>query len=212
MSDALPPTAQHLAALRKFAIPLVPGAIYYMAQGQISTLLLTVFGQTTSIAEVGALGRLGQILGLLMMLNGFVILPNLARVNQRNEFILHGARLIALFVVVGGMTLLSTFVVPEWWLYLLGGNYDHSGEFLPLAMSGSLIALLAALFHTMLISRAATRGQAWNIVVGIGFQAVVLATWGVRTTADALSLNILLASGAAVLQLGLLVRFLQKWN
>jgi O-antigen/teichoic acid export membrane protein len=212
MSDVLPPGAEHLAALRKFAIPLVPGVIYYMVQGQISTLLLTVFGQTISIAEVGALGRLGQILGLLMMLNGFVVLPNLAQVSRRNEFILHGARMIALFVAMGGVTLLSTFVVPEWWLYLLGGNYDHSGEFLPLAMSGSLIALLAALFHTMLISRAATRGQAWNVVVGIGIQAVVLATWGVRTTADALLLNILLASGTAVLQLGLLVRFLQKWN
>jgi O-antigen/teichoic acid export membrane protein len=212
MSDVLPPAAQHLAALREFAIPLVPGVIYYMVQGQISTLLLTVFGQTTAIAEVGALGRLGQILGLLMMLNGFVILPNLARVNQRNEFILHGARLIVLFVVVGGMTLLSTFVAPEWWLYLLGGNYDHAREFLPLAMSGSLMSLLAALFHTMLISRAATRGQAWNIVVGIGIQGVVLATSGVRTTADALLLNFLLASGAAVLQLGLLVRALQKWK
>jgi hypothetical protein len=72
--------------------------------------------------------------------------------------------------------------------------------------------LFAALFHTMLMSRAETSGQAWNIVVGICIQIAVLATWGVRTTGDALVLNVLLASGAAVLQLGLLLRLLLRWN
>jgi hypothetical protein len=41
--------------------PIIPGIIFTAVQGQISVLLITLFGQTKSIAEVAALGRLGQL-------------------------------------------------------------------------------------------------------------------------------------------------------
>jgi O-antigen/teichoic acid export membrane protein len=73
--------ADYLARLKVFCLPLAPGIIYYLLQGNIATAFLWFIGSTTSVAEVGALGRLSQIIGLITLLNGFFFLPYFARIS-----------------------------------------------------------------------------------------------------------------------------------
>jgi O-antigen/teichoic acid export membrane protein len=62
-----------------YVLPSLPTLVFYALQGQISLFLISLFGQTRSVAEVGALGRLAQIFVLLGGFNGAVIEPFMAR-------------------------------------------------------------------------------------------------------------------------------------
>jgi O-antigen/teichoic acid export membrane protein len=108
----------------KYIMPLIPGIIFTAFQGQITILLITLFGQTQNIAEVSALGRLSQLFLILNSSNSLFIEPYIARISERilvSKFIqiLLFASLFSIF-----LTFIS-FCFPELFLWLLGRNYAH---------------------------------------------------------------------------------------
>ena len=48
-------------AIWDFTRPLVAANLFYAAQGQLTIWLAGIFAPATAVAEVGALGRLGQV-------------------------------------------------------------------------------------------------------------------------------------------------------
>lgn len=209
--DAFPDESQ-LRDLRLFIIPLMPVVVYYMLQGQISIFLLSLYGLTTSIAEVGALGRLGQIIGLLMMLNAFVIQPYFARIEQKNLYASRARLVLAMLFAFCLLSMICVYWVPEWWLFVLGKKYAGLERELPLAVLGPLLTLVGGTLYTMVISRNITRGQSWYIIVGLASQMVFIGMFGVQTTFDALILNMLPAAGLILIQSVLLLSVLKNWE
>jgi O-antigen/teichoic acid export membrane protein len=201
-----------LRDLRLFVIPLIPGVIYYMLQGQISIFFLSLYGLTSSIAEVGALSRLGQIIGLFMMLNAFLIQPYFARIEQKSVYISSVRFVIAMLFAFCLVIMISAYLVPGWWLFVLGEKYAGLQRELPLAIVGPLLTLLGGSLYTMVIARNVTRGQFWYIIVGIASQLMFISKFSVQTTFDALILNMLPSVGYIVMQSILLVRVLSNWD
>ena len=212
MRENAVPAESQLRDLRLFIMPLIPGVIYYMLQGQISIFLLNLYGLTTSIAEVGALGRLGQIIGLLMMLNAFVIQPYFARIEQKSLYISSVRLVIAMLFAFCLVIMISVCSVPEWWLFVLGEKYAGLERELPLAILGALLTLIGGSLYTMVIARNITRGQFWYIVVGIVSQFMFISIFSVQTTFDALILNMLPSVGYIVIQSILLLRVFSNWE
>jgi O-antigen/teichoic acid export membrane protein len=212
MREHASPHESQLRDLRLFVMPLIPGVIYYMLQGQISIFLLSLYGLTTSIAEVGALGRLGQIIGLLMLLNAFVIQPYFARIEQKSVYISSVRLVMAVLLVFCLVIMISAYWVPGCWLFVLGEKYAGLGRELPLAIVGPLLTLLGGSLYTMVIARNITRGQFWYIVVGIASQLVFISVFSVRTTFDALILNMLPSIGYILIQSILLLKVLSDWE
>jgi hypothetical protein len=104
--------------------PLIPSTIFFAFQGQITILLISWFGQTQSIAEVGALGRIGQLFVMLGAFNSVVIAPFIARtprmlLTRRYCQVLAGA-LGASLALVG-----AAILFPGLFLWLLGRKYEH---------------------------------------------------------------------------------------
>ena len=65
----------------KFVTPLIPGIVFYAFQGQIAVGIITIFGKSKNIAEVSALGRLGQLFVVLGAVNTVLIEPHIARLS-----------------------------------------------------------------------------------------------------------------------------------
>lgn len=206
------PNKLQLKQLRQFVFPLAPGVIYYMLQGQIAIFLLSLYGQTTSIAEIGALGRLGQVVGLLMMLNPFVIQPYFARIDQRNIYIYRVISVMSMLFIFCICILIVVFWLPELWLFVLGGNYSRLEKELPLAILGPLLALVGSTLYTFIIAKNKTSGQFWHIILGLGSQVVFIMFFHVHTTFDALILNTLPAASYVVVQAAILFVFIKRWN
>ena len=188
------------SALRASTIPLVPGAIYALFQGQIGVLLLGYYGQTQLVAEAGALGRLAQVINFLLVLNPFWVQPYFSRL-QTNE-----ALLIAIAKLMGLLTLLTCFIwasvvwVPEWWLMILGDQYTHTSSALRIAMAGVLIHAIFAVSYTVAIAIRLQSGQHWSVTVSILFQLFFLLATDVNSVEDALMLQLLPALGGLIVQ------------
>jgi O-antigen/teichoic acid export membrane protein len=205
-------SAFHNEQLRKFIVPLVPGIIYYAIQGQIAIFLLSLYGYANSVAEVGALGRLGQILGVLMLLNPFLIQPYFARIHGKSTFVARTLLVIGALVLVSLLFLGSAYLVPGWWLFILGEQYNHLAHELPIAIGTSLLGWAGGTIYTLLVSRAFTRGQSWAILAGLAAQLLFLSFHGVNLTKDALTLNMMPPLAYLVVQILILWGFIGTWN
>ena len=66
----------------RYMLPTLPSALYFSVQGPLLVWLSATFGTTRTLAEVGALGRLGLIVGMFSGLTGVVFLPRLAAITS----------------------------------------------------------------------------------------------------------------------------------
>ncbi|MDB5061448.1 MAG: polysaccharide biosynthesis protein [Mucilaginibacter sp.] len=133
---------------------ILPGSIYYCLSGQITIWLISIFGTTTTVAQIGALGRLSMMLGLFSAIFGTLILPRFARLINNKEllfkrFIQIQLGLIVLFAFI--VLLVSQF--PAQLLWILGKNYSGLEKELILNVAGSCTSLFAGLLFTISTSR-----------------------------------------------------------
>src|SRR6185437_17015775 len=73
------PSKEKRQEIVHLAMPTMPGAIFYAFQGQISILLITLFGHTTAVAGLGALNRLSRVFVLFAQMSPLLIEPYFAR-------------------------------------------------------------------------------------------------------------------------------------
>lgn len=212
MTDHAPPDRRDAERVKNFVYPLAPSVIYYALRGQISLLLLGLFGQTASIADLGALGRLAQILGLVSLLSIFLVQPYFARITNKTNFIKKGSVVLLAYLLMAALLLASAHVMPGWWLLLLGPNYAGLQPLLPLAFSVPLLAMLGDILYILLMSRGWTKGQNLTIYLGLSVQALFILTGRVDTAYGALLLSLYGFGTYVAVQLILLLKNLTRSN
>ncbi len=132
----------------RYISPLIPSTIFYGFQGQISLFLITFFGQTKNIAEVAALGRLGQIFMLLGAFNLIVVEPYIAQVSQRDLPRRYTQIMTAGVLVATGIGIIG-FVFPQPLLWLLGPKYQNLQIEVGWVVASSCIYYVGTLAWTM---------------------------------------------------------------
>lgn len=132
----------------------LPGLIYYCFSGQISTWIISIFGNPASIAQIGALGRISSIITLLMVVFSILIVPRFARIqNQPQKLLRHYTKILV------GMTILLLFIVACTYLFsdqilwILGSNYKKLNTELVLLMIGTAITTIMAAALGLYLSR-----------------------------------------------------------
>jgi O-antigen/teichoic acid export membrane protein len=181
-----------------YVLPSLPSLIFFALQGQISLFLISFFGRTQSIAEVGALGRLGQLFLLLSGFNAAVIEPFMARLPQQR--VLRSYLTIALIASAICVPVCSVgFMYPKLPLLLLGPKYASLNRETGWLILSSCIGYLIGLLTLM---NAARRWIYWttsltDIGVVIAAQILFLCRFKVDTTINAILFG--LATNAAYL-------------
>lgn len=152
-------------AIRRLMAPLLPGLIFTAFQGQITVLLITVFGDVRAIAEVGALSRLAALFAVLAGLNQVLIAPRFPQV-PRDRLRLEIMRVLG---GVGALSLMLTvlaFVFPAPLLFLLGSSYDHLSAEVAWFMLGASLGYLAGTIYFINVSRRFV--WHWTTWLGLG--------------------------------------------
>lgn len=146
------PSKEKRTAIIQLTLPAVPSVFFYALSGQLSVLLITIFGRTAGVASVGALGRLGQIYGLLSQMNGILVEPYFARLKKTQ---LKANYLLAV-TVAGccgfGVAVLARFF-PGLFLWVLGPKYAGLRVEVMLVMLGGGIGLVKGIVATVNGSR-----------------------------------------------------------
>lgn len=113
--------------MRSYVAPLIPGIVFTAFQGQITLFIISTFGQQQNIAEVAALGRLGQVFAILGSLNAVVIGPYFAKLPS-TLLARRYAQCLLVTMLGCGLVVLAAYVFPGPLLWILGPKYAHLHE------------------------------------------------------------------------------------
>lgn len=104
--------------------PIMPGIIFAAFQGQIIIYIISIFGQSGSIAEIGALSRLGQLFVVFNMAGGILIAPYFAQ--QQKSGLLRKYFSISSFTILLSVSIVMlAYFFPNLFLWLIGDKYQH---------------------------------------------------------------------------------------
>jgi hypothetical protein len=184
----------------RFLLPTLPSALYFAVQGPLLVWLSATFGSTRTIAEVGALGRLGLAVGMFSSLVGVVFLPRLARIVDERHYLARFLQFGALLVAVAGGLLAFAALFPRALLFVLGAHYSGLDSELLLVIGGAGLSLLDGYLVSVNIARSWTRWQTGFLIVQVATQAGLIALFPLTSTYNVLRFNFLSAGLACGLQ------------
>lgn len=192
----------------------MPSAIYYCVSSQITIWLISIFGNTDSIAKIGALGRLTTILTLFTVIFSTLIVPRFARLADEPKLLL-----IRFIQVLGILFVLSFFICgavylfPDEVLFILGKNYRglHTEVFL-ISISGC-VGMVLGIVYSLSVARGWIIPAAINIFGSILVQAVLIYFMNLSDTENVLIFSIINAVMSLALSSGyFLFRIFKAWN
>lgn len=156
-----------------FAKLILPGTIYYCVSGQITIWIVSFFGSTATLAQLGALGRLAMMLNIFSAIFNILIIPRFSRLPSDSKIVLTKFFHIVVCLLLISIAIISiTWVFPSEILWVLGSKYSNLQSEVNLIMIGSCLNLFAGCF----ISLYTNRGWAINpiISISISISSIVL--------------------------------------
>ena len=183
------------AAVRKETLSIVkkvlPGSIYYCMSGQLAILLVSIFGTTSAIAEVGAVGRLAQALAFFSALANVVLIPRFANIENGARMVRAFAGIFLLAGLFGVSVFLASFFFEKQALWILGSSYSGLTKEFLLAVSGGIFSLLGAMAYHLGHSRGWIASQWAFIALSISIQIGGALFLDLGTAKGVLTLNLL---------------------
>lgn len=178
----------------RFLSPLIPVITFAAFQGQISLALITIFGETKSIAEVAALGRLGQLFVILGAFNRVIVAPYIAKVASQNlakkYFQFLGAS-----VATAAILSLVAFLFPQPLLWVLGSKYQDLKAEVGLVVASSSFSYVANVLEVMNSSRKWIYwwGSSFEIFLLLIVQVICIFVMNLSTTIDVIYFSLIVA-------------------
>jgi O-antigen/teichoic acid export membrane protein len=159
----------------KIVRKILPGSIYYALSGQITVWLISIFGNTTSIAQLGALGKLSVIFTFLSIIIQILIVPRFSRIQGKKILIVHRFIQMQVFLFVIGMIIVCIFVLfNNQFLYILGANYDGLVKELFFIIVAGAVSFISGLTNGLLSSRGIIVPPVIFISLSISIQIIAL--------------------------------------
>ncbi|MFL5787948.1 MAG: lipopolysaccharide biosynthesis protein [Flavisolibacter sp.] len=148
------PDVKDRAEILKVVRRTLPGAVYYCISGQITIWLISIFGNTTTLAQVGALTRISILFSIFSVLFSTLMTPRFARLRHDKSFI------IRRFIQVQGLLLILCmilFVLFNFFsnniLTIFGNRYAGLDKELILVVIGGCLGLVSLCTNQLLSSR-----------------------------------------------------------
>ena len=180
---------------------ILPGSVYFCLSGQIGILVISLFGSTIKVAQVGALSRLGQAFAAVALLASTIIVPRFARLPSSRPLLLaRYVQVMAGLVVIALVSIAVAAVFPAQVLWLLGGQYSNLAPELLLMTAGSALSLLAQFTYCLGCSRGHVVPPVLGITLEVSVQAILLALVDLHEVRGVLLMGLLMAAFQCLLQ------------
>ncbi|MFL6540219.1 MAG: polysaccharide biosynthesis protein [Chthoniobacterales bacterium] len=154
------PNEEDRAAIRGFVRSQAANSIFFCFQGQITVFLITFFGnRASSVAEVGALGRLAMIFAVLSNLLTNVFAPAFARCQSPRRLRWQYAGVLGAVASFSAVVLGSAWLFPSAFLFVLGSKYSHLDRELVLMVAGAVASAFINTLWALNSSKAWIRGS-----------------------------------------------------
>lgn len=190
-----PPNADDRRELTRLSVKSLPNTIFFCFQGQVTLLILTLFGSPTGIADVTALGRIAVLFSVFSVAFANVLAPRFARCQDP-------ARLPRLYLLLISGTVLAlvplvafAWALPGPLLWLLGGKYAGLDSECGWVVAAGCVAQIGAVMWNLNSSKAWIRAQAPGFIPAILITQLLGAiTLDLRQFHDVLIFNFITAA------------------
>jgi O-antigen/teichoic acid export membrane protein len=207
-----PENLEDRQAMHGFIRSQAANAVFFCLQGQITILLISIFSrEVSSIAEVGALGRLAMIFAVLSNLLANVFAPAFARCQSRRRLGWQYA------VIVGGVAGFSVVIIaaaaffPRQFLFVLGAKYAHLEHELLLMVTGAVLTVMAGTLWSLNAAKAWIAGSWLNIPLTLATQLSLIPYTDFSSVTGVLMFNLVSAVPSLLLNLFLSYRGFRSW-
>ncbi|MRI02108.1 polysaccharide biosynthesis protein [Kriegella sp. EG-1] len=181
---------------------VLPEAIYYSISGQITIWLLSIFGSTTAIAEIGALGRIAMVINLVSILFATLVIPRFARLPDVFNLILRRylqVQILLLFIFC--LIVFMVYIFPNQILWILGPNYANLQYEIALAVIGSCLNVFSGIVFSLYSSRGWVLNPLISIPLSIVILIITIVFTDVSTLQGVLFLNIIVGISQLLIHL-----------
>jgi O-antigen/teichoic acid export membrane protein len=202
-----PENAEDRAAMFGFIRKLAANAVFYCLQGQITVFLISFFARrTSSVAEVGALGRLAMIFAVLSNLLTNVFVPAFARCQSARKLRWLYAAIIGGVSAFSLMVLCGAGIFPDQFLFVLGSKYAHLHRELLVMVGGAVLSALTGTFWALNASKAWVAGSWLYIPLTLATQIALIPYTDFSSVMGVLTFNLISAIPNLLLNIALSYR------
>jgi O-antigen/teichoic acid export membrane protein len=154
----------------------LPGTLYYVFGGQLTILLITLFGTTESVAQVGALGRVAMIVTFLLAMFYMIAIPRYARIPETESKKLLRIYLLLLSAIAAacGLAVLFSWAAPHAVLLILGAKYSSLSSEVVLAVAAGALSVMVSAASSMAAVRGTVVSPLISIPPSIGMQVLLV--------------------------------------
>ena len=200
-------------AMRGFIRSQAANALFFCFQGQITVFLISIFGrQISSIAEVGALGRLAMIFAVLSHLLANVFAPAFARCQQLRKLRWQYVAIVGAVVGFSVAILAAATFSPQQFLFVLGDKYSHLERELLLMVGGAVITAMASTLWSLNAAKAWIAGSWLYIPLTLATQLALIPFTDFSSVFGVLTFNLISAIPSLLLNLVLSYRGFRSWQ
>jgi O-antigen/teichoic acid export membrane protein len=103
----------------------LPNSIFFCIQVQLSVFLISIFGTTQNVAELGALGRIGVLFTIINSVMATIILPSFSRCQSVVTLRKRYFQTMGAFLLFATLIITLTYIFPEQILWIIGRKYSY---------------------------------------------------------------------------------------
>lgn len=173
---------------------VLPNTLFFCFQGQITFVLLTLFGTTIGLADVAALGRFAALLAIFGTVFNNVLAPGFARCQAPQQLPTLYLLLVGVSVALLAPVMAIAWFFPRPLLWILGDAYSGLEYECFLAVTAACLYQLNSVMILLCSSRAWLKFYSHgNIPSILGAQAIAIAILDLTTVPGVLMFSIVTA-------------------
>lgn len=133
---------------------VAPSVAFFCVQGQLGILLISLFGSTENIAEVGALSRLSILFSVVGSLMSAIVLPAFSRCQSEILLRRRYFQIVGSYVGLGFILVVFAALFPTEIVWILGKQYIHLKAEVLLMMISTVFSATIGIMSTMNYAKA----------------------------------------------------------
>ena len=152
----------------------LPNSIFYTFQGQISILLISIFGNAQNIAEIGALSRFSVIFALVTPIMSSIAFPAFSRCQDQSLLRLRYCQIVLANILFGTVLIGVSYFFSNQIIWILGTKYyGLSYEFTLVILLGT-VGNIGGVMWGLCCAKGWTKNMWLEIPMKLSLQIILL--------------------------------------
>lgn len=190
---------------------VMPASIYYCLSGQITIWLSSLYGSTSTIAQLGALGRIAMLFNLFSVLFGTLIMPRFAKLPARKDMLFRRFfQVMLLLSVLCVVIMVGAWMFSSQILWVLGPQYRGLDGEVIISVLASCIGLMAGSAFNLYSNRGWTINPALLIISSICTIGLGILLIDISTIRGMINLQLFIVSSEAIMHGGYCIFRIKK--